>query len=180
MNELLNKTEQKMNEILDNLDKRFTNVRAGRATPSLVSGVMVDYYGNPTPLTHMANISVPEARELMISPYDKSALGAIEKAIYEANIGLTPNNNGNSIMLVIPQLTEDTRKQFVKDIKGMAEETRISLRNARQDAMNEIKKSEMTDDEKDSEEKDIQTLIEKMNKLVEEKTKDKEKELMSF
>lgn len=180
MDELLNKTETKMNEIIANMEKRFANVRAGRATPALVDGIMVDYYGNQTPLKHMANISVPEARELMIAPYDKSALGAIEKAIYEANIGLTPNNNGNSIMLVIPQLTEDTRKQYVKDIKGMAEETRIALRNARQDAMNEIKKSEMTDDEKDSEEDDIQKLIEKMNKLVEDKTKAKENELMSI
>ena len=177
--DFIEETELRMQEAIENMEKRFTNVRAGRANPSLVDKVMVNYYGVDTPLKGLANISVPEARELMIKPFDKSLLGSIEKAIYEANIGLTPNNNGEVIILIIPALTEETRKEYVKQIKGMAEDCRIALRNIRQDINNDIKKAELTDDDKKAYEADVQDLINKYNKVVDEKAKEKEVELMT-
>src|SRR5574344_126200 len=177
--DIIDEAELKMEESIENMEKRFTNVRAGRANPSLVDKVMVNYYGSPTPLKTLANISVPEARELMIKPFDRSILGAIEKGIYEANIGLTPNNNGEVIILNIPALTEDTRKDYVKQVKAMAEECRIALRNARQDAMTNIKKSTMTEDEQKSCQDDVQELINKYNKIGDDKAKAKETELMT-
>ena len=162
--EILDKTEEKMMQVIDNLEKRLLNIRAGRANASLVNGIMVEYYGAPTPIMQLANISIPEARQLCIKPYDRSCLSAIEKAIFEANIGLTPNNNGEMIILTIPPLTEDTRKSYVKEAKGMAEDARIALRNVRQDANNEIKKAELTDDDKKDLEEEVQELINKYNK----------------
>lgn len=178
--DITEETELRMQEVIENLEKRFINVRAGRANPAIVDKVMVNYYGAPTPLKQLATVSIPEARQLMIKPFDRSCLQAIEKGIYEANIGLTPNNNGEVIILNIPPLTEDTRKDFVKQIKSMAEEAKIALRNVRQDANNDIKKSEMPEDDSKAMEKDIQDLINKYNKIVDEKTKDKETELMSI
>lgn len=178
--DILDKTEEKMMQVIENYEKRLLNIRAGRANPSLVNGIMVQYYGVSTPLMQLANIQVPEARQLCIKPYDKSCLSSIEKAIFEANIGLTPNNNGEMIILTIPPLTEETRKSYVKDAKNMAEEARIALRNVRQDSNNEIKKLELTDDEKSSLEEDVQELINKYNKEVELRFNKKEEELMSI
>ena len=166
--------------LIDNLEKRLLNIRAGRANASLVNGIMVEYYGAPTPIMQLANISIPEARQLCIKPYDRSCLSAIEKAIFEANIGLTPNNNGEMIILTIPPLTEDTRKSYVKEAKGMAEDARIALRNVRQDANNEIKKAELTDDDKKDLEEEVQELINKYNKEVEDRFSKKETELLSI
>lgn len=176
--EILDKTEEKMMQVIDNLEKRLLNIRAGRANASLVNGIMVEYYGAPTPIMQLANISIPEARQLCIKPYDRSCLSAIEKAIFEANIGLTPNNNGEMIILTIPPLTEDTRKSYVKEAKGMAEDARIALRNVRQDANNEIKKAELTDDDKKDLEEEVQELINKYNKEVEDRFSKKETELL--
>ena len=178
--DILNKTEEKMMQVIENFEKRLINIRAGRANASLVNGIMVSYYGVPTPIIQLANISIPEARQLCIKPYDRNCLGAIEKAIFEANIGITPNNNGEMIILTIPPLTEDTRKSYVKEAKGMAEDARIALRNVRQDANNEIKREEITDDEKESLEKDVQNLINKYNKEVEDRFNKKETELLSI
>lgn len=178
--EILDKTEEKMMQVIDNLEKRLLNIRAGRANASLVNGIMVEYYGAPTPIMQLANISIPEARQLCIKPYDRSCLSAIEKAIFEANIGLTPNNNGEMIILTIPPLTEDTRKSYVKEAKGMAEDARIALRNVRQDANNEIKKAELTDDDKKDLEGEVQELINKYNKEVEDRFSKKETELLSI
>lgn len=178
--DILNKTEEKMMQVIDNLEKRLLNIRAGRANASLVNGIMVEYYGAPTPIMQLANISIPEARQLCIKPYDRSCLSAIEKAIFEANIGLTPNNNGEMIILTIPPLTEDTRKSYVKEAKGMAEDARIALRNVRQDANNEIKKAELTDDDKKDLEEEVQELINKYNKEVEDRFSKKETELLSI
>lgn len=180
MNEILMEAEMKMESSIENMEKRFTNVRAGRASASMVNMINVSYYGVDTPLMQLATISIPEARQICIKPYDKSCLSAIEKAIYESNIGLTPNNNGEVIILNIPPLTEETRKEYVKQVKGMAEETRIALRNVRQDANNDIKKLEITDDEKKSGNEDVQELIDKYNKVVDEKLKQKENELMQI
>lgn len=179
MEELIMETQMKMEEAISSMEKRFTNVRAGRANPAILDAVMVSYYGTDTPLKQLATISVPEARQLMIKPFDKSSLGAIEKGIYEANVGLTPNNNGESIILNIPALTEDTRKEYVKQVKQMAEDCKIHLRNIRQDANNDIKKSESTEDEKKGLENDVQDLISKYNKVVDEKLKEKEQELLT-
>ncbi len=180
MDEVLKNTEQKMKDAIESMEKRFTNVRAGRANPAILDGVMVNYYGSMTPLKSLATISIPEARQLMIKPFDRSSISAIEKGIYEANIGLTPNNNGEAIILNIPALTEDTRKEYVKQVKQMAEECKINLRNIRQDVNNEIKKNEeLTEDDKDNYMSDVQDLIEKYNKITDEKLKEKETDLLT-
>ncbi len=180
MDNVLNETESKMKKAVETMEKRFTNVRAGRANPAILDGVMVNYYGTATPLKSLATISIPEARQLMIKPFDRSCLNDIEKGIYEANIGLTPNNNGECIILNIPALTEETRKEYVKQVKQIAEEGKINLRNIRQDINNDIKKNEdLTEDEKDNLMEDIQDLINKYNKVIDEKEKEKEKELLT-
>ena len=117
MENTINLTEEKMQNAIITMEERFLNVRAGRANPSMLDKVMVDYYGVATPIKSLANISVPEARQLMIKPFDRSILGHIEKAIFEANLGVTPNNNGECVFIVIPPLTEDRRKELVKEVK---------------------------------------------------------------
>ena len=180
MDNVLNETESKMKKAIETMEKRFTNVRAGRANPAILDAVMVSYYGTPTPLKSLATISIPEARQLMIKPFDRSCLNDIEKGIYEANIGLTPNNNGECIILNIPALTEETRREYVKQVKQIAEEGKINLRNIRQDSNNDIKKNEdLTEDEKDNLMDDVQDLINKYNKVIDEKEKEKEKELLT-
>ena len=178
--EILFECETRMEEAIEALDKRFLNVRAGRANASMLDGIMVEYYGVPTPLKQLANISVPEARQLSIKPFDKGILGGIEKAIFEANLGLTPNNNGEVIFLVIPALTEDRRKELVKQVKTIAEEAKIALRNIRQDANNDIKKLKLPEDIEKNGNEEVQELINKYNKVVEEKLKVKEEELMTI
>lgn len=170
----------KMDKVISNMESRFTTVRAGRANPNILNGVMVEYYGAPTPLNSVSTISVPEARQLMIKPFDKSLLKEIEKAIYAAELGLTPNNNGEVVFLTIPELTEETRKNYVKQVKEMAEEAKIALRNVRQDANNAIKKSEVSEDEEKRNMDQVQKLIDKYNQIVDEKYKEKESELLSI
>lgn len=180
MENILEEVELKMNMAIESLEKRFLNVRAGRANPSMLDGVMVEYYGVPTPIRQLANISVPEARQLSIKPFDKSALNAIEKAIFEANLGVTPNNNGETVFIVIPALTEDRRKELVKQVKSMAEEGKIALRNIRQEGNTDIKKLELPEDEEKRGNERVQELINKYNKIVDEKLKEKEEELMTI
>ena len=180
MEDILLETEMSMQGAIENLEKRLLNIRAGRANPAILDGVMVNYYGAPTPLRQLATISITEARQLMIKPFDRSSLSLIEKGIYEANVGLTPNNNGEVIILNIPALTETTRRDYVKQAKQIAEEAKIALRNIRQDANNDIKKSEETDDVKKGATEDVQELINKYNKIVEDKFKEKETELMTI
>lgn len=178
--EILLECETRMEDTLESLDKKFLNVRAGRANASMLDGIMVEYYGVPTPLKQLANISVPEARQLSVKPFDKGILGGIEKAIFEANIGLTPNNNGEVIFLVIPALTEDRRKELVKQVKQIAEEGKIALRNIRQDANNDIKKLKLPEDVEKQGNEEVQELINKYNKLIDDKLKVKEDELMTI
>lgn len=173
-------TELKMMNAIDSLDNRLLNIRAGRANPNILNGIMVEYYGTPTPLNGVANVSVPEAKKLFIKPFDKSVIKNIEKAINEANIGLTPMNNGEVVILTIPDLTEDRRKEYVKLAKKEGEETKIQLRNIRQDDNNDIKKSELSEDEQKKLMDNVQELINKYNKIVDEKIKEKENELMSI
>ena len=176
-----NEIKNKMDKVVENLESRFTQIRAGRANPNILHGVMVDYYGAPTPIQSLATISVPEARVLAIKPFDKSSLKNIEKAIHEANLGIAPTNNGEVIMLTVPELTGDTRRQYVKDAEKMSEEAKIALRNIRQDENNKIKKDEeLREDERDMCLEIVQEIIDKYNKIVEEKLKEKVEELTSI
>lgn len=177
--DILEETELRMTKAIENMEGRFINVRAGRANPSMLSGVMVEYYGAPTPLQSLANITVPEARQLFIKPFDRSIIKDIERAINEANLGITPTNNGEMIIMTIPELTEEKRRDYVKQVKQIAEETKVALRNAREDARNSVKKSEMPEDEENMYYDEIQELITKYNKLIDEKAKVKEQELMT-
>ena len=170
-----------MNKVIETLESRYTTIRAGRANPNILNGIMVEYYGTLTPIQSLATISIPEARVLAIKPFDKSSLKNIEKAIYEANIGIAPTNNGEVIMLTIPELTGETRKNYVKQASTMAEEAKVALRNVRQDENNKVKKSEeLTEDEKEMFLEIIQEMINKFNKIVDEKFKEKETELTSI
>lgn len=171
--------ETKMQKAIENMEARFTNVRAGRANPAMLNGINVEYYGTSTPLNQVANITVPEARQLFIKPFDKTLVKEIEKAIHEANLGITPTNNGEMVILTIPELNEERRKEYVKQVKGMGEDAKVALRNAREDARNEIKKAEMPEDEQNRLNDKIQELITKYNKIVDDKVKEKENELMS-
>lgn len=177
--EVINLTEEKMNKTLDNLEHRFVTVRAGRANPSSLDGITADYYGSPTPLKQLATISVPEARQLLIKPFDRSCLGAIEKAIFESNLGYTPNNDGETIRIIIPVLTEERRKELTKQVRAMAEDAKVSIRNIRHDANEDIEKEEISEDEQKSLQNRVQDLVNKYNKLIDEKTKEKENELMT-
>lgn len=176
----INEIESKMIGALENLDKRYQNIRAGRANPSMLNGIMVDYFNTPTPIQSLANVTVPEAKQLIIKPYDITAIKEIERAINEANIGITPTNNGEIIILTVPNLTEDTRRDYVKQAKAFAEDAKIALRNIRQDANNDIKSAKLPEDEEKASLEDIQELINKYNKLVDEKEKEKEAELMEI
>ena len=173
-------TEQKMQKAIENLESRLVTIRAGRANPAMLSKVMVSYYGTPTPIQSVANITVPDAKQLMIKPFDRSSLKDIEKAINEANLGIAPVNNGEVIILPMPELTEDRRREYVKQAKALCEDAKVALRNIRQDANNEIKKTELPEDEEKLELEDVQELIQKYNKIVDEKGKEKEAELMSI
>ena len=168
-----------MNKTLDNLEHRFVTVRAGRANPSSLDGITADYYGSPTPLKQLATISVPEARQLLIKPFDRSCLGAIEKAIFESNLGYTPNNDGETIRIIIPVLTEERRKELTKQVRAMAEDAKVSIRNIRHDANEDIEKEEISEDEQKNLQNRVQDLVNKYNKLIDEKTKEKENELMT-
>ena len=180
MNEYLNLAKDKMDKAIIALEDKFTSVRAGRANPSMLDEVFVDYYGTKTPLKQLATIFVPEARQISVKPFDKSLLGKIEKAIFEANLGVTPNNNGESIFITIPPLTEERRKELVKQVKEYAEEGRISIRNIRKEIIDIIKKDDLPEDEERNIVENLQEVVNDYNKKIEEKTKEKEKDLMEI
>ncbi len=177
--EPIREAKDKMAKSLENLDHRFATVRAGRANPSSLDTVMVEYYGTPTPLKQLATISIPEARQLCIRPFDKGCLAEIEKGILKANLGYTPNNDGETIRIIVPELTEERRRELQKQVKALAEECKVAIRNARQDANKEIERLELPVDEEKGKMKQIQDLVNDYNKLVEEKLKEKEEELMT-
>ncbi len=172
-------TEQKMQKAIDALENRLLNIRAGRANPAMLNGIMVNYYGTPTPIQSLANITVPEARQLFVKPFDRSTLKDIERSINEANLGITPINNGEMIILTIPELTEDRRREYVRLAKAECEEAKVALRNIRQEENNDIKALELPEDEEKRELEAVQNSINKFNKIVDEKLKLKEEELMS-
>jgi len=177
--EILKDTKEKMEKALESLEKRFTQVRAGRANPSSLDGVMVSCYGMMMPLNQVGNISVPEARQLLIKPFDRSTLGAIEKAIFESNLGYTPNNDGETIRIIIPPLTEERRHELTKQVKAMAEEAKVSIRNIRREAIDDIEKLEISEDDKKGGSNDVQDLVNTYNKKIEAKLEEKEQELLS-
>lgn len=176
--DIIKNTEELMKKALDSLDKKFQTVRAGRANPASLDGVMVSYYGSMMPLKQLATISVPEARQLLIKPFDKGALSAIEKAIFEANLGYTPGNDGENIRIVIPDLTEDRRRELVKQVKALSEDSKVSIRTIRHEALEDLEKSKLPEDEQKGKEKQIQDLVNKYNKLIEDALKEKEEELL--
>ena len=169
----------KLYKVIENLGKRFATVRAGRANPSSLDGIVVEYYGSMTPLKQLATITVPEARQLLIKPFDKSSLGAIEKAILTSNLGYNPGNDGETIRIVIPELTEDRRRELVKQVKSISEEARVSIRNIRHEAMEDIEKEDLPEDDEKRIEKEVQDLVNKYNKKVDDELKEKEQELLT-
>ena len=174
----MNDVELKMIKAVDTMDSRLLNIRAGRANPAMLNGIQAEYYGTLTPIQSLANITVPEARQLFIKPFDKSCLKDIERAINEANLGITPTNNGEMIILTIPELNEERRREYVKQAKQIGEEGKVAVRNVRQDSNNDLKKLELPEDEEKLYLEDIQELTNKYNKIIEDKIKEKEEELM--
>lgn len=175
-----NDVKQKMDKAIEALMHKYATVRAGRANPNILTGIMVNYYGTPTPIQSLCNITIPEARQLMIKPFDKGALKDVERSLYEANLGMAPTNNGEVLILTIPELTEESRKNYVKQAKEMTEEAKIALRNIRQDVNNWIKKQEFSENDEKRYLDIVQKLIDKYNQVADEKYKEKEKELMSI
>ena len=176
--------EERMKKALNVFEEQLAGVRAGRANPKILDKVMVEYYGVPTPINQVANIMVPEARMIAIQPWDASILKEVEKAILEANIGINPNNDGKVIRLIFPELTEERRKELVKDIKKMSEDSKIALRNIRRDGIDDFKAkekaSEITEDDLRSAEEEIQKLTDKYVGLIDNAVDAKEKEIMSI
>ena len=168
--------EGRMQKSVDNLKEEYVTIRAGRANPHILDRLRVDYYGTPTPINSLANVTVPEAKQLFIKPFDKSTLKEIERSINEANIGISPTNNGEFIILTVPDLTEDRRREYVKQVKSMAEDGKVALRNIRQDANNAIKKLELPEDQEKGLMEDVQELINKYNVIMVVSQPDKEKD----
>ena len=172
----------RMQKAVDFLEDTLLNIRAGKASTNVLNGVFVDYYGSQTPVSGVASVTVPDAKTILIQPWDKNMIRLIEKAILDSNIGLTPSNNGETIRLSIPPLTEDRRKELVKQSKGEVENARISLRNARRDAVELFKKAVkdgMPEDESKDGETQVQKLLEKFSKAVDAAFEKKEKEIMT-
>ena len=176
---LILEVDELLDKAIEALEKRFATVRAGRANPSSLDGITVDYYGSMTPLKQLATISVPEARQLLIKPFDKSCLSGIEKAILASNLGYTPNNDGETIRIVIPELTEERRRELAKQVKALAEDAKVSVRNIRREALEDLEKLELPEDEEKGMEKDIQEMVNGYNKKIEAKLKEKEEELLT-
>ena len=172
----------RMQKAVDFLEETLLNIRAGKASTNVLNGVLVEYYGSQTPVSGVASVTVPDAKTILIQPWDKNMIRPIEKAIIDSNIGLTPSNNGEHIRLSIPPLTEDRRKELVKQSKNEVEHARISLRNARRDAVEAFKKAVkegMPEDESKDGEAQVQKLLEKYSKLADTAFEKKEKEIMT-
>ena len=179
---IINEATDRMDRTVAHLDEELLNIRAGKATTNVLNSVFVDYYGSQTPVSGVASVTVPDARTILIQPWDKNMIRTIEKAIIDSNIGLTPSNNGETIRLSIPPLTEERRKELVKQVKGVAENARISLRNTRRDAVENFKKAQkegMPEDEAKDGETQAQKLLEKFSKQIDSLMETKEKEIMT-
>lgn len=184
MQELIKVTEEKMNKTVAVLERDYKSIRAGRANASILDKITVDYYGAPTPIEQMAAVSVPEPRILMIQPWDATTLKSIEKAILVSDIGINPQNDGRVIRLAFPPLTEERRKEIVKDVKKLAEDNKVAIRNTRRDALEKLKglkkANTITEDDVTNGEKKIQNLTDKFCKEVDELSAIKEKEILEI
>ena len=183
MLDILKEFEDKMNKTVDVVTGDFASVRAGRANAAVLDKILVDYYGSPTPIQQVAGISSPDPRSLMITPWDKTMLKAIEKAILSSDLGINPQNDGQVIRLAFPQLTEERRKELTKQVRKYAENGKVAVRNVRRDAMDKLKaaekKNELTEDDRKLGEKDLQDLTDRICKKLDELCEKKEKELMA-
>lgn len=175
---VLDTTQESMDLAIAHLEKAFSKIRAGKATPIMLSGVMVEYYGSLTPLSQVANVNTPDARTLLVQPWEKNMLQEIEKAIMNANLGFNPMNNGDNIIISVPPLTEERRKDLVKQAKAEAEDAKISVRSARQEANKELRNLEVSEDLQKKAETDVQALTDKYIKKVESVLSTKEVEIM--
>lgn len=176
---ILDSTKEAMDAALKHLEKQFVNIRAGKASPAMLGSVMVEYYGSMTPLQQVSNVNTPDGRTITVQPWEKNMLHEIERAILIANIGFTPMNNGESIIINVPPLTEERRRELAKQAKSEAEDAKVGIRNARKDANNEIKKLDASEDLKSNAEVDIQELTDAYVKKVDEILAVKEKEIMT-
>lgn len=181
MSQYTDRAEKNMSKCLDTLKANFARVRTGRANAQILAPIMVDYYGQPTPITQLAGIKVPEASMLVVEPWDKSALRAIEKAIESSDLGITPSNDGTSIRLPFPKPTEERRKELVKECKELAEEARVSVRNVRRDVNGKIERDEeLSDDEQSREKKAVQKITDFYVAKIEDLLKTKSAEVMEI
>lgn len=182
MNERLKVYEEKMTKTLHNLESELVTIRAGRANPHVLDKILVDYYGSPTPIQQVANVSVPEARMIQIQPWDKSMVKAIEKAIQVSELGINPTNDGSTIRLIFPELTEDRRKELVKDVKKKGEQAKVAIRNIRRDGNDHFKKlkgQEVSEDEILDLEDQLQKITDKFVKQIDGAVEQKSKEVMT-
>ncbi|MBR0239974.1 MAG: ribosome recycling factor [Bacteroidales bacterium] len=180
---IVNAADKKMQDAIAYLEEDLKTYRVGKANPSVFNGVMVDYYGTPTPIQQVASVTTPDAKTLAIQPWEKSLIGKIEKAILDANLGLTPSNNGEIIRCVVPALTEERRRELIKKAKAAGENTKVAVRNARRDAVEQLKKaqkaSEMTEDAQREGEDEVQKVTDKNVKKVDEIIAAKEKDILT-
>ena len=179
MNFIIDGTRESMGNALKHLERQFSNIRAGKASPSMVGSVMVEYYGNPTPLSQIANVNTPDGMTISIQPFEKSMIQEIERGIHLANIGFNPMNNGESVIISVPPLTEERRKDLAKQAKAASEDAKVGVRNDRKNANNELKGLDISEDLKKSLEEDIQTMTDKHIKKIDEIFAVKEKEIMT-
>ncbi len=177
---IIDTAKEQMENALEHLNRELANIRAGKASPAMLRSVMVDYYGSQTPLTQVANVNTPDARTITVQPWEKNMLQEIEKGIMLANIGFNPMNNGESIIINVPALTEERRKDLVKQAKAEAEDDKVSVRNARRDANNDIKKLDISEDLEKNAENDIQDMTNKYIKIIDDLFDKKEIEIMTI
>ena len=183
MSDIIKDTKARMQKSIDNLSRELANISAGRANSNLLNGVTVDYYGAPTPVQQLASINVPEARLLVISPYDKTSVDNIEKAIIAANLGVNPSSDGEVIRISIPALTEERRKELVKEVKKIGEDAKVSIRNIRRDINDHLKKEEkngdITEDDLRNQTDDVQKATDNSIKDIDQLVDEKEKDIVS-
>ena len=175
---IIDSAKEAMVNAIKHLEKEFVNIRAGKASPAMLGSVMVNYYGSQTPLSQVANVNTPDGRTITVQPWEKSMLQEIERGIAYANLGFNPMNNGETIIINVPPLTEERRKDLAKQAKSEAEDAKVSIRNDRREAMHEIKKTEASEDMKANAEVDIQALTDKYSAIVDEHYKIKDVEIM--
>jgi len=178
--DVLNKTTEKMDKVIEHLRSELSLINTGRANPQILSKIMVPYYGTPTPLNQVAQVGLLDAQTLLVTPYDKSALHDIETSILQANLGFNPTNDGNVIRIAVPTLTKERRQELAKQVKSYGEEAKVGIRNARRDGNDDLKKLDLTEDDLKGYQEDVQNLTNKYTKNIDEIVKDKETDIMTL